>query len=127
MLKNGPNYLLVGEALVSKVNVYAAICAFIHLTAYGITFYIADSGWQRVAVFLFWQVLDFPISLIAIFSIWAGYWEWVLRTFHNHSVMAFVLSPPNMVNGILGTGWWFMLVRFIGSIRRGAHSESNAG
>ncbi|HWU55470.1 MAG TPA: hypothetical protein VN175_08205, partial [Rhizomicrobium sp.] len=89
----------------------------IHLIAYVVSIHSADAGWDLVRVMLAWQLIDFPVGLTAIVGFWARYSDWINRVFGENSVIAFLLFPMNIANGLLGTVWWFFIPRIVVMVR----------
>jgi hypothetical protein len=96
---------------VSKTTRLGAVLGSIHLIAYTLSLYFADGGWQRAAIFLLWQIVDLPLSVIIYLSAFPHYWGLVHRIFDDARVWM-ALLPLIIVNGLLGTIWWFMFPRF---------------
>ena len=107
------------EGIVSKVTMIGAVLAIIHLAAYIASLGdINEDGWHRIAFLGRWALLDFPIGLLAIFGYWSGYWYWIEKTFGERSPIAILLVPSHIVDGFLGTVWWFFIPRLIATALR---------
>jgi hypothetical protein len=96
---------------VSQTTKLGAVLGSIHLMAYAISLYVSDGGWLRAAIFLFWQIVDLPVSVIIYLSAFTHYWGLIHRIFDDAHIWT-ALLPLLVVNGVLGTAWWFMLPRF---------------
>lgn len=101
----------------SKITVIGVFLAAVHLMAYGVSIHLVSAGWDLVRVMLAWQVVDFPVGLAAIVGFWTGYSDWINRAFGENSVVAFLLFPMNIANGLLGTVWWFLIPRIAVMVR----------
>jgi hypothetical protein len=82
-----------------------------HLIAYAASPYLADGGWQRASVFLFWLIVDLPVSVIVYVFSFAHTWGLAHRIFNDAHVWT-ALLPLVIANGLLGTAWWSLLPRF---------------
>jgi hypothetical protein len=55
--------------------------------------------------------VDFPVSLVYVVG-GRAYSEW-LSMLSDHSVwLAQIFYLPHLVHGLLGTIWWYLMVRF---------------
>jgi hypothetical protein len=111
------------KTIVTKVNVIGALLALAHIVTYGWMLYrpessVNDSGWNRLGFLMLWQIIDFPVGLLAILGAWTGYWEWIQRVFGEGSLVALLLYPFHLVHVVLGSLWWFMMPRFVVWVRR---------
>lgn len=94
--------------IAKRVGLYLAC---LHFITFGIVaLYIARSGeLGMILLFLFW-IIDFPISLLYS-CLTGGYLSWMAT--HAESIWAYVLYPPHLVHGVLGTIWWYFLPRLV--------------
>jgi len=96
---------------VSETTRLGAIFGSVHLTGYTLSLYFSAGGWQKGTVFLLWQIVDLPVSVIIYLSAFTHYWDLALRIFDDANVWT-ALLPLLIANGLLGTVWWFMIPRF---------------
>ncbi len=97
----------------TKATRIGAIFAIVHFVAYAATFFLTSIGssWNSIYLILFWQAADFPISLILDTS--AGiYHDWIEPSLREGTILGLLLWFPNIVDGLLGSLWWFVIPRF---------------
>ena len=84
-----------------------------HAVLFAITvIYVSKSSdGQAALVWLFWDVPDFPISLLHWFA--PQYSQWVHAIAQRDSFLDYVLYAPHLIHGLFGTIWWFVMPRFI--------------
>ncbi len=82
--------------------------AVIHLSAYVVSFFLAQQGqgWGWVFILPFWLLVDFPVSILHVL-----FWKTPLGPVidairENNSVLDYLLYSPTLVHGVLGTVWW---------------------
>lgn len=97
----------------TKATRIGAIFAVVHFIAYAASFVLTSTGssWNSVYLILFWQVADFPVGLILVaFS--GVYHEWIEPFLHEGTLLGQLLWFPNIVDGLLGSLWWFVIPKF---------------
>jgi hypothetical protein len=92
---------------------YAA--AFVHFSLFLISIPIANlnEGWNAVFVWGIWTLIDLPVSLLHFFLP-----KSFLVMHLNYPALEYVLYPPYLIHGILGSIWWFYLPRIYYNFNR---------
>lgn len=86
------------------------VCLILHSMLYGwtITALIGTTDAQSGLLWVPLMIVDFPVSLIAI---WPGdywnYYEWISQW--NSHALDVLFSPTSLAFGILGSLWWYYL------------------
>jgi hypothetical protein len=90
-----------------------AVFAFAHFIAYAASFFLTSTGssWNSFYLIVFWQFADFPISLI-LDACGGIYHEWIGPFLHEGTILGQLLWFSNIVDGLLGSLWWFAIPRF---------------
>ena len=66
-------------------------------------------GWTGVVIWPIWFVIDFPWSAISLVLFQPSIIPW-LQEVRSHGVLLdYVLYPPHLVHGFVGTIWWAFL------------------
>ena len=96
-----------------KVSKIPLVTATLHFLLFLITaLYVFDSSDNQAAlVWLLWTAPDFPISLLMYFA--PTFSSYVHAFVSRDSVADYLLYPPHLVYGLLGTVWWYAMPRAI--------------
>jgi len=94
---------------VSRTTITGLILGSAHLIGYALTLYLSDGG-LRAAIFMLWQIADLPVSVIVYLSAFPHTWGLAHRIFSDAHVWS-SLRPLIVIDGALGSLWWFMLPR----------------
>jgi hypothetical protein len=96
---------------------WALAVAVVHLLGVTATaWYVAQStDGQAPMVWVYWAVIDFPWSL-AYVLFGHGYTGWAEIHSASHPILAQLLYFPHLLHGVVGTVWWYSLVRLIGKL-----------
>jgi hypothetical protein len=106
----------------------AAAVAVAHLLGVVATaWYVSEStDGQAPMVWAYWAFIDLPWSLAYFFG--HGYGGWAEAHSASHPVLAQLLYFPHLLHAVVGTLWWYFLVRLVGVlVARGRGRASSAG
>jgi hypothetical protein len=106
----------------------ALTVALLHLLGVIATaWYVAQStDGQAPMVWVYWAFIDLPWSLTYFFG--HGYTGWTEGHFGGSPLLAQLLYFPHLLHAIVGTLWWYCLVRLVGMVvasMRGGASKMN--
>src|SRR5258706_13665722 len=85
-----------------------AIVHFVAVVAIACYVELSTDG-EAALIWVRWSYIDYPISL-AYGLVGAQYADWVLSFMPAHPVLAQLLYFPNLLHGIVGTMWWYVVV-----------------
>ncbi len=117
----------LGDLTIDKMNMDStsekkdkpSYFAIIHFLGFLISVPISNlgEGWYGIIVWAIWAFIDFPISLLYIPLLQSGWWRWVDSVSASSTILQYLLYPPYLIHGILGTIWWFYLPRIYTRIK----------
>lgn len=98
--------------MMSRVNKTSLTFSATHLTAFVLTviFINRSPDPQAPLVWVFFAIVDFPVSLLYLLPI--GNYSHEVDTAAT-AVMSQILYLPHLIHGVLGTIWWYFLPRAI--------------
>jgi hypothetical protein len=85
-------------------------CA-IHFGVFMLSAFLAGQfeGWAAVIVWPLWLIVDFPVSALHVVFLNPPVRDAVDALCNSSTVLSYLLYPPYLVHGILGSIWWFFL------------------
>jgi uncharacterized membrane protein len=104
------------------------VAAALHATMVALTmlYVYTSSVGQAALVWVLWAMADFPASLLYLAA--PAYSRFVNQLVGADTFMAQVLYLPILIHGVLGTAWWYVIVRlFIGIVSRRRSTASGTG
>lgn len=105
-----------------KARRFGLCLAVVHVAGVALTaWYVqTSSSGQAVLVWLYWLGIDFPIGFLQ-FVLYASssYSGWVNEISNTHPFLAQMLDSPNIVDGILGTIWWYFVGYYVWKLASG--------
>ena len=75
-----------------------------------VTYVYKSSTGQAALVWVFWAVIDLPVSLLYLLA--PAYSRFV-NELVGQTAFAHILYFPHLIHGLLGTIWWYFLCRFV--------------
>ncbi|HUP79057.1 MAG TPA: hypothetical protein VM260_10930 [Pirellula sp.] len=109
-----------GKTMVKLANRVGICLAVAHLLLFvGCVLYVNSTyEGQASLIWVTWAIVDFPVSLIYVLFA-ESYSKWLQDALQGKELLQQVLYLPHVVNGLLGTVWWYLLPKLLTPTRIG--------
>jgi len=103
--------------MLNRTQKIGLVCALVHLLGFVVlSVWVKNSAAAQAPLVLVpVAIVDFPVSLLYLAGRWYSTWYDKL----GDTFLAQILYGPNVIDGLLGTFWWYFLPRLVTPKRYG--------
>jgi hypothetical protein len=90
------------------------IFASVHIALFAMTliYTITSHDGQASLVWIFWVIADLPVGLLDLLP-GKNFMLWLDSLSKTSPAAAYLLYPPYVVHGLIGTLWWYFIPRLL--------------